>query len=93
VCDFCRTTGLSVPNTGSREEFYGLSANKPLSHERVECIKKEYPLSQEPVHFKNRRGSPCLFILDDLLNEAFAVDSCAISLGEKVIIEISVPFL
>ena len=46
-----------------------------------------------PVDFKHPRGEPCLFILDDQLNDAYSSGLCVICLRKAVIIVISVSTL
>jgi len=55
------------------EGFYGASVNGPLFRSELDALNLNIRYHEGvPMDFKNTRGEPCLFILDDLLNDAYS---------------------
>jgi hypothetical protein len=74
---FCRTPTPCVPSQIFQVELSGVTAKSAVPQRQLAALRKNVLVREgPPENFENARGLPCLFILDDLLNEVFSRAVC-----------------
>jgi hypothetical protein len=55
----------------------GVTSNSAVPQQQLAALKNNVQIREcEPENFENAQGIPCLFILDDLLNEVYSRAVC-----------------
>jgi hypothetical protein len=67
-----------VPSRNFQVELSGVTSEQSaVPHHQLTALKKNVQIREVvPENFENTQGLPCLFILDDLLNEVYSRAVC-----------------